>query len=379
VHVLIDTNIYRADRKRNTPAFRAVMRLAQASMLHLHIPTFIKGEVLSQQQRDVKAAIKQIKTAAAELSKITGEANLQGYATQLMQLATAMTQGSEGWIATDLQAWIAQAQAIENPIGPDHGERVAAAYFAGSPPFGQKKVRADFPDSFIWETSLDIVNEHGELAMVSADGRLRAAAEKHPVMEAYSSLEEFISTDDCQDGLEELTASDAITDNIGRIKKLLPDLLPTLKENLDTDLVNELASKTVRHHAIPDDNNEATITSVDATENLEFTFTETEHFGDGDIGIPFTATVECELNYTLYKGDYYSQANPEEIYVEEWNDHYFDAHQTFTLSVSGWLNLTIDTEPLKDPEITDDDLRDIINDAGYSVEVTERDVHIPEY
>lgn len=379
MHILIDTNIYRADRKRDKPAFRAVVRLAQAGIVHLHIPRFVKGEVLSQHQRDARAEIKKISAAAQELSRITAEANLQVLARQLIEMATAMKQGADAWIATDLQEWITEAQATEDLIGPDHGERVAAAYFAGTAPFGDKKVRTDLPDSFIWETAIDLVSEHGEHSVISADGRFRTAAEKHAVMTAYKSLEEFISTDICQEALDELIASEAITENIDRIKELLPDMIEMLKDNLDQGIVNELAWKTVRHHAIPDDNNEATITSVDATEDLEFQFTETEHFGDGDLGIPFTATVECELNYTLYKGDYYTRGDSEDIYVEEWSDHYFDAHQTYTISVAGYINLVIDKEQLHDPEISDEDLRDIINDADYSVDVNERTVHILDY
>jgi len=136
-------------------------------------------------------------------------------------------------------------------MGPDHGERVAAAYFAGTAPFGDKKVRTDLPDSFIWETAIDFVSEHGEISVISADGRLRTAAEKHAVMTVYKSLE-VISTDTCQEALDELIASEAISENIDCIKELLPDMIGMLKDNLDQGIVNELAWKTVRHHAIPD-------------------------------------------------------------------------------------------------------------------------------
>jgi hypothetical protein len=64
LHVLIDSCIYRADRKRNKPAFRAVARLARAGSLQVHIPTYVKDEVVSQQQRDVRDQITKLAAAA---------------------------------------------------------------------------------------------------------------------------------------------------------------------------------------------------------------------------------------------------------------------------------------------------------------------------
>ena len=63
-------------------------------------------EVLSQHQSDARAEIEKISTAAQELSRITAEANLQALAQQLIEMATAMKQGADAWIATDLQEWI---------------------------------------------------------------------------------------------------------------------------------------------------------------------------------------------------------------------------------------------------------------------------------
>jgi hypothetical protein len=80
MHVLIDSNIYRGDRKRNKPAFRAILRLAKAGKLHLHVPFFVKAEVLSQLQNDVRSEINKIRSAAHEILSLTTEANLKGQA-----------------------------------------------------------------------------------------------------------------------------------------------------------------------------------------------------------------------------------------------------------------------------------------------------------
>jgi hypothetical protein len=104
-----------------------------------------------------------------------------------------------------------------------------------------------------------------------------------------------------------------------------------------------------------------------------------EHFGEGNLAIPFTATVDCELNFRIYRGDYYAMGDDDDISVSEWSDHYLDANKTYTLSIEGYVNLTIDTELLKEDELTDDDLSDIIRGSDTGVDITERKVHIPEY
>jgi hypothetical protein len=195
-------------------------------------------------------------------------------------------------------------------------------------------------------------------------------------MTAYKSLDDFIASDACQDALTELIPA-VIAENVERIKQLLPGVMDTLQSNLDNGIIDELAWKKVKHEAIRDDNNEAIIISVGAAENVEFKFDETEHFSDADLGIPFTTTVDCLLNYTLYKGDYAALPDEEDVSISEWNDHYFDAEQNFTVSAGGYLNLMIDTALLEKDDLTDDELQEIIEEADNSVEVTERSVSMP--
>ena len=122
-------------------------------------------------------------------------------------------------IEAALDAWITEAHATVHPVAADHGVRVAEA---DKTPFRTSKFRDDLPDSFMWETALDLVNEFGELIVVSADGRLRSAAEAHDQMDACKTLEEFIKADTVQDDLTAWIASAAINNNLERIKGLLP-------------------------------------------------------------------------------------------------------------------------------------------------------------
>jgi len=352
-----------------------VVRLAQLGSLQLHIPAFVKGEVLTQQQRDIRDQLNKLTGAADTILRTTGETNLTKSAEEVKKIINAVQGQADDSLATELQTWITDAKAIEHPIQADHGTRVAAAYFAGIPPFRAAKHRDDIPDAFIWETALDLVQQYGALTVISSDGRLRLVAEEHQDMQAFKSLEEFIESDDFQDAVDEATPT-IFANNIARIIALLPKAQDYLIEQLGNDIVNELAGKTVRHDAIPDDNNEGLILMVGAPENVGFTFGDADHYGDGEIGIPFTATVDCELNYAIYKADYYSldEEKMKSISIEERNDHYFDADQDYTISIAGYITIMIDSSDLESDELLDDDLYNLIIRADTSTEVTERGV-----
>src|SRR5262245_45190682 len=118
---------------------------------------------------------------------------------------------------------------------------------------------------------------------------------------------------------------------------------------------------------------------VGSPEHVEFNFEQTDHYGDAEIGIPFTASVDCELNYAIYKGDCYSLPDTEHISIGERNDHYFDADQNYTIDVEGYLTIALDATALENPDITDEELRDLINDADTSTDITERAVNVPYY
>ena len=330
--VLIDSCIFRADRKRSKSSFRIIARLARAGKLRVHIPVYVKNEVISQQQEDVGRNIRELESTAEAIVRTTGAPALTTFSEDIVARVAAAQAHVKEHLATEFQEWMQEVRAVETPLLPDHGQRVTDAYFAGAPPFRSPKHRPDIPDSFIWEAALDIAKNCELLYVVSKDGRLRETAGEHDEMEGFATLDEFIE-EACQDELAELIPV-AIAKNVERIKALLPGQTEKLISYLENDVVNELAEKTVTHESIPDDNNEGIITSVDSPTNVQFDFAAAEHYGDGDIGIPFTATVDCELNFAIYKGDYYSLSNTEHISISERNSHYYDCRTKHTQSAS---------------------------------------------
>ncbi len=377
LHVLLDSCIYRSDRKRNKPAFRVLTRLAQASKLQVHVPACVKGEVVSQQQHDMSEHLAKIKAVSDAMLRITDDAQLTTASRDIEKIATDIATRASDLLATEFKNWMGTVKAIEHSVHPEHGARVVEAYFKGEPPFRAPKARDDFPDAFIWQTALDLVKAHGELTIVSADGRLRAVAEEHNQMDAYHSLESFIDDSECQDALEELTIDEAVTKNLERIRQLLPNTKDEFVHRMENDLVNELAEKHVHHWSIPEDNHEAIISMVGGPENVEFSYDKLAYYGDADIGIPFTATVECLLNYRIYKSDYYALSEEKHVSVDEWNNHYFDAEEYYQIIVQGELAIIIDLDHLKQDDLSDQDLEDIIKSADMTIEAREIEVSDP--
>jgi hypothetical protein len=201
-------------------------------------------------------------------------------------------------------------------------------------------------------------------------------------MTSFSTLDEFIEDEECQDALQELLTPQIVAKNVQRIKDLIPTAgTDYLLRSLASGVVHELAGKTVRHSAIPDDNNEATILGVYEPQNVEFNFAELEHYGDADIGIPFTASVDCDLNYAIFKSDYHCLDDDEmdRISISDLNRHYYDAEQNYTINIAGYITIMIDPAELEEEDISDETLKMLIQHADTSTEVTEREVDAPEY
>ena len=378
LHVIIDTSIYRRDPKRATAAFRAFTLLARGSKLQLHNPYYVKQEFLTQQHQAIGQALTTIGKQAMNILRISGHEELEAYAEETKRHAEDLIEDAANWATEEFNDWLAKSHAIDQPVKPEYAQRVTDDYFSGAPPFSSRKQRKDLPDSFIWHTALDLVQEHGTLHIIVHDEGLHKATSDHENMVAYKTLEEFIQTLTCQQALEGLT-NKIIAANIERSKALLLTQHEVLTHSVEYGLVGALNGKSVSHPSIPDDNNEATILTVDKPDDLTFDFEDVEYYGDGELGIPFTARVECGLHYAIYKGDYYTMPDEdaEDITIEELNDHYFGAKQNYTIEVKGDVSVPLDLRDLEDQNVSDDDLSDFIHDADHSVEIFETDVFVP--
>lgn len=216
---------------------------------------------------------------------------------------------------------------------------------------------------------MDLAKEHGELHFVVGDNVLYEAADKHPNIEAYKTLADFIQIPDVQEEI----SSQRSADNIKRLAVLLPTVKEKLEEEIGSAIVDALSDRDVEDPRIPDDNNEAVIIGVGEAEELEPDFENVEFYDEDVIGLQFELVTECTLNYAIFKADYYSldDDKTEGISISERNDHYYDADEDYRVRVKGVLTLKLDGDKLSEEDLDDDALKEIISEADFDIDVEE--------
>lgn len=375
LHVILDTSIYRNDPKREKAAFRALTRLCEGKKVTLHVPEYVKREFLSQQQAAVEDEIRAITKAAKSIARRSRDEKLIAYANEVVAAADKMMPKIGVRTTEEFTRWAKKCKTVAKSIKPDHAMRVTEDYFAGSAPFTSVKNRNDIPDSFIWQTVRDLAQEKKQVYFVANDGALFKAAGSLESVGAYRSLDAFIESPECQKAINDLT-TETVARNITRAKRIIPENEASLREMIEQDIVDALAHETVKDRSIPDDNNEGMITMVGSPEELTFDFDNIEYYGGSEIRIPFTAAVDCELNYAIYKADYYvlDDEKTERISIGERNKHYFDADEEYPIDVVGVLSVELETAKLQNEKTTDEDIEEVILSGDHKVEITEMSI-----
>jgi hypothetical protein len=115
---------------------------------------------------------------------------------------------------------------------------------------------------------------------------------------------------------------------------------------------------------------------VDSPEDLIFDFDNIEYYGGSEIGIPFTTTVECEVNYAIYKADYYllDENKTKKISISERNEHYYDADETYAIDVTAVLSVELEVGVLENTKATEEGIEAAILSGEHKVEITEETV-----
>jgi hypothetical protein len=341
----------------------------------LHVPYFVKHEFITQREEEIRKQIKAIRRAIHEISESTAHEELEAFVKNTQKETTTIKENLLDYPTEEFSTWLDNCHAIVHPIASEHGERVAEDYFKGTPPFKNVKNRADIPDSFVWHMVVDLVQKHKPLHVVANDNALYSAAKATENMIAYKTLEEFSNSPQCQDALKELT-NEILAKNLERVQALLPKREKDLIEMVESDIVNALNGQTINDSSIPDDNNEGLILMIGSPEDVTFDFEGLEYYGETEFGIPFTTVVDCELNYAIFKSDYFvlDEERTKNMSISERNEHYFDVDEEYPIAVEGVLSIAIDGKPLENEDIDDDEIVDLLTDSSHDVEINEMSV-----
>ncbi len=372
IHAVLDTSIFRADRIRKSPAFVALARLLKANKVTLHIPDWVKREVLSQLEEDALAKLSTFSAATRALRDLPYVPELVAFSkdlqTRIIELRTVVREHS----GDSLREWLSLCAAVEYPAQPHHLSRVTTSYFAGLPPFAGRKSRVDLPDALIWESVLDISKAHETLHFVTADKRLRSCAQDHCGILAYESLGDFIGQDPCQNALQELDEENVYENSIRAIDELA-ELDDIWLENFKDVARVEITGYVFRNEEIPTHDNEAHIVRVMEGPQFNFEFADAEYYGIGEIEIPLKVFAGCKVQYKLpvFAYEQLSTGRTEGLDVIELDPFTYSVEEDAELMVLGFVDMQLDTEKLKKANLTSEDLLANILTSGMKLRITD--------
>ena len=370
MHVLIDSSIYRTDPKRTKAGFLTMTRLAAAKRIQLHLPHYVREEFLTQQAEKISVEFGKMKQAGKSVLRLTGHADTVGTVKRILD-KVGVRPGATMAIATEeFDGWIDETKTEIHKVDDSHGKRVTDAYFAGDEPFESQKKRGNFPDAFIYQTIQDLAEQHGSLHVIVADNNLRESCEYLEKVTTHHDIASFIGLPECQMLIREL--DQVLNNNISQIGKLLPQEIEVLQDNLDAQIINILPGTEIWLSDIQSETSAATVERIEEQGETSFQFDDVEYYGAGEIVVPFSAVSECEISYYINKPDWYAMKdfeNPKHISVTDWTKHSFLAEETREIDVKGQLILSLPANKLQQEDVSEEDLSDLINTAGYTVEI----------
>ncbi len=336
LNIIIDTSIYRQNPDRNNAGFTAIERLCEQGIARLHLPFFVEKEFITHRVSELSKksaeALKAVRSVPRGRLSPEDVQRLQDVTTTLREIKSHIEQA----VTEEFQQWIARLGVERHEIKPGHGRRVADAYFGGHLPFRTVKNRNDFPDAFIWETIRDLTeNAHVNVCVIVADGGLFSCCEANVALKVFASFDDFFASE----GVKNAIADEFFRNRFDEIITALSTQEKDIISEIQGDEEEGLIGKEITHRFIPSDHNDAVINSVGKPENYAFDFKQASYFGNGIIVIPFSFNVDVNAEFYIFKSDYYcmSEEKQGEISVSDWNDHYFEAEDVFSLTVDGHI------------------------------------------
>lgn len=342
---MLDTNIYRKCPSRSDLHFQALERLCKANIVQLHLPYIVEKEFQTQQidlhKKDLDTAISAISSILRKNLTPELATRIDAIKIELNALKPNILIGAE----SDFQSWVALVGAHRHPITEELALAAMESYFSGNLPLKQPKIRDDIPDAFIFQTIQALATEAIPLFVIAEDGKIALASETLSNVTVHRSLSSFIESPAIQTDILHLSVFDNFTIVANEIEKYEKET-GVLSDYIRYHGGDEILWKKIRSDSIPDDNNEATISTYSDPENVQFYFVLFHYFGNGEFGLPFGFATTIYADYYIYKPDYYCLDEKKLPSVSEHNEHYFRAEAEFEVNVSGLMKLTITPEAL---------------------------------
>ncbi|MDR1324962.1 MAG: PIN domain-containing protein [Treponema sp.] len=330
--VILDTTVLHMDPFFKNTEMVKLRNLCSEGKIKLIIPRFVIQEYITQEREKLKSGKEYLATLENRYTKAVYDTEKNMLASIIKNMKKTIAEGDKT-IENRIDTFILETKAkIIEPTFEEYKETFGR-YFNGDKPFKTIKSREDIPDGIIFSQVKNIKDE--TVVFISNDKNLRESVARQDIT-VFSNLSDFITSDNMKNIIE-----------FKEIDNLLLYHLPILMENENLQkifynaLEEELVFKKITDEKIPDDNYEGTITGVLGIDPIEFTKSEIVKLGDGLFTIPFYCEIDATLEYYLYKADYFclDEDKMQDIYIDDWNEHYFQAEEEYPLICTGNLGI----------------------------------------
>lgn len=329
--VVFDTSILTGIKVESpSPELQLLQRLQQSGKIELLVPEMAAREWLGQRAEPAQRALDQLLAALKDVQRHPSLAEQSVIKSFLDSKKTkelspeVVSAASEKWHASRLRALGFTAIAFEL------GDLTFAIdrYIAGQPPYASKRGRKDIPDGLVLAGAFRARSGTKTAIFVCADERLRKAAEAEGLTVA-ESLPDALKLE----SISSLHSNAAFAlwweSNLSQVVAAIKSDENALDALLQDSLVNVVASVTVRHGDIPDDNNEAFVQSAGPFTDIVIEWDQAESLGEGLVSVPMSFETTIELDFSVFRGDGLDVPDWVSVsYGDFEDDHYFEASGT---------------------------------------------------
>ncbi len=334
-HIVLDTSIYRNKPNLDSKEFSLLQDIASSKKVTLHVPYVVGREfstfLENEQQKKIEKVISAISSVLRFDPCSSTSKQFEALLNQLkIELSTLVKKRSEAFTQ-----WLEQSNAVRHSLTLEQANNAMEAYFCGTPPLKEPKVRKDIPDSFIFQAVLEIYRKYGnELSIVVEDGKL-AAAMRDAGINCFSSLREFLSSP----LIEPLVTHQVISNNwsfvLQHIQKLAENAKDKIAKMLEIALMAD-DQPTQHSKKFPGENGEIYLSGIDRPYGIHIE--DFEYLGGTIILAKIVANVDLTYDFPIHKSDAFD-LDWEKFYFSDLNDHYFDAETTDEFQFTARLEL----------------------------------------
>lgn len=180
--------------------------------------------------------------------------------------------------------------------------------------------------------------------MITKDKNVQNTCEKNGVV-VFNSIKDFIESDDIQNILTEQQSFEEFIEYLKSES--------SIERFLKSYYIKELEYSEIKDEIIPSDDNSGIIEGIGYPENIICNFDSLINYGNKTIGIPVFFNINANVEFPVYKADYYmliEEGEYDELSPNERNRHYFEIHKDFSLNVNGTIIIDISNLNLDDIE-----------------------------